>query len=105
MITKLIHIFHSNAGYNNVTFEVMEIEKITREIPAEVVEVIADEVIPDAEIGDENPEAEMNLAIPTVVEETKVITYLSMPSRKLKVNISSELLRELESLNLNFKLN
>lgn len=104
MITKLSHIFQSNAGDNNVTFEVMEVEKVTREIPAVVTEPVASE-ISDEVSEDETIGEEMELAVPTVVEETKVITYLSMPSRKLKVNISSELLRELESLNLNFKLN
>jgi DNA polymerase-3 subunit alpha len=105
MITKLSHLFQLNSGDNNVTFEVMEVEKVTREIPAAIVEAVAEDTIADSEIVDENPEEEMNLSVPTVVEETKVITYLSMPSRKLKVNISGELLRELENLNLNFKLN
>jgi len=104
MITKLSHLFQANSGDNNVTFEVMEVEKVTREIPAVVAEPVASEVS-DEVSEDETIGEEMELAVPTVVEETKVITYLSMPSRKLKVNISSELLRELESLNLNFKLN
>jgi DNA polymerase-3 subunit alpha len=101
MITKLSHIFQANRGENNVTFEVMETEKITKEVPV-AVETNADEVeaIPDMENAEE-----MELNVPAVVEETKVITYLSMPSRKLKVNICGELLRELEKLQVNFKLN
>ncbi|MBU7570990.1 MAG: DNA polymerase III subunit alpha, partial [Flavobacterium sp.] len=101
MITKLSHIFQANRGENNVTFEVMETEKITKEVPV-AVEANADEVeaIPDMENAEE-----MELNVPAVVEETKVITYLSMPSRKLKVNICGELLRELEKLQVNFKLN
>jgi DNA polymerase-3 subunit alpha len=39
------------------------------------------------------------------VEEIKVVTKLSMPSRKLKIKISSELLVELEKMQINFKLN
>ena len=39
------------------------------------------------------------------VEETKVITRISMPSRKLKIKISNELLTELEKMQINFKLN
>jgi DNA polymerase-3 subunit alpha len=101
MITKLSRIFQANSGDNNVTFEVMEVEKVTKEIAPAVVEAVA----PEATSDEENLEEEMELAVPTVVEETKVITYLSMPSRKLKVNISGELLRELESLDLKFKLN
>ena len=39
------------------------------------------------------------------VEEIKVITKLTMPSRKLKIKISNELLVELEKMQINFKLN
>jgi len=101
MITKLSHIFQSNRGENNVTFEVMETEKITKEVPVAIESNIDEaEAIPDMENAEE-----MELNVPAVVEETKVITYLSMPSRKLKVNICGELLRELEKLQVNFKLN
>ncbi|NBL64654.1 DNA polymerase III subunit alpha [Flavobacterium sp. NST-5] len=99
IISKLSEIFQNNRGEHNVAFEVLETEKITREVFEEV---------PEAEILEENPEdelAENAVVIPTIVEETKVITYLSMPSRKLKINISGELLAELEKLQVNFKLN
>ena len=39
------------------------------------------------------------------VEEIKVVTKLTMPSRRLKVKISAELLQELEKMQINFKLN
>ncbi len=39
------------------------------------------------------------------IEEIKVVTKLSMPSRKLKIKISHELLVELEKMQINFKLN
>ena len=39
------------------------------------------------------------------VEEIKVVTKLTMPSRRLKVRISTELLQELEKMQINFKLN
>jgi DNA polymerase-3 subunit alpha len=41
----------------------------------------------------------------TEIEEINVVTKLSMPSRKLKVKISNELLLELEKRQINFKLN
>ena len=41
----------------------------------------------------------------TEVEEINVVTKLSMPSRKLKIKISNELLVELEKMQINFKLN
>jgi DNA polymerase-3 subunit alpha len=39
------------------------------------------------------------------VEEIKVVTKLTMASRKLKIKISNELLFELEKMQINFKLN
>jgi DNA polymerase-3 subunit alpha len=39
------------------------------------------------------------------VEEIKVVTKLTMPSRRLKIRISTELLQELEKMQVNFKLN
>jgi DNA polymerase-3 subunit alpha len=40
-----------------------------------------------------------------IVEETRKITSLTMPSRKLKVKISNELLTELEKRQVDFRLN
>ena len=104
-ITKLNSIFHSNKGDNTVTFEIMELEKIMKQIE------IAPQVINPEDISiDEDSEIlsqgeEQDVKVPTEVEETRVITRLSMPSRKLKVAISSELLQELEKMQVNFKLN
>ena len=42
---------------------------------------------------------------PVEMEENRVVTKLSMPSRKLKIKISKELLEQLEKLQVNFKLN
>ena len=53
----------------------------------------------------EEGEAALNLAIPVEKEEIVVKTKLSMPSRKLKVKISSELLQELDKMQVSFKLN
>jgi DNA polymerase-3 subunit alpha len=47
----------------------------------------------------------MDEAVVTDVEDIQVVTKLTMPSRKLKVNISNELLQELEKLQVSFKLN
>jgi DNA polymerase-3 subunit alpha len=68
----------------------------------------------DDEISDETAifteeisEDEDSVAVEMIseVEETKVITRISMPSRKLKIKISNELLTELEKMQINFKLN
>ena len=112
LIQKLNEVFKANSGENTVTFEVMEIEKIIK------VEPIVNKVIFIPEISIENEDnsdnldaeseieqAEVEAVIPVEVDENRVVTRLSMPSRKLKVKISNELLLELERLQINFKLN
>lgn len=105
-IDLLNGIFQSNKGENSVTFEIMELEKHKR--IAVVEKTIEDNEISDEEISIEteieNTE-ESVVAITEEVDEIRVVTKLSMPSRKLKVKISNELLTELEKLQINFKLN
>ena len=97
LIAELQEIFQMNRGDHSVTFEVMELEKVKRVGEAPLVvedDAVVEEVLEDAEID-----------IPEEKEEIRVVTKLSMPSRKLKVNISAELLQELEKMQLNFRLN
>jgi DNA polymerase-3 subunit alpha len=103
LITSLYQLFNDNRGDNQVTFEVMEIEKIRKQV------ALAAET-PVKEITDEEGEAEFEeLAVAediiTDVDDVQVKTKLTMPSRKLKIKISNELLQELEKLQINFKLN
>ena len=98
LVHHLSHIFQANKGDNSVTFEVMEVEKVKRVIEANLVLEPVGET--DEEILGEEP-----LDVATEVEETKVITKLTMPSRKLKVRICGELLQELEKLDVKFRLN
>lgn len=112
MIGLLGHLFQANKGEHQVSFEVLEIEKIKTKIeqpaPASVVAVSAVSVESD---DPDNPEAEMLIeeeivaSTPQEVEQIKVVTKLSMPSRKLKIKISKELLQELDQMQLNYKLN
>ncbi|WP_281238610.1 DNA polymerase III subunit alpha [Flavobacterium praedii] len=102
-IHQLNRLFQENKGDNTVTFEIMELEKIKR-----IVETTSEfEESEDESFVDENEEATEVIETKTVteVEEIKVVTKLSMPSRKLKVQISNELLFELEKMQINFKLN
>ena len=100
LITSLHQLFRTNSGDNTVTFEVMELNKIKKQIE------IADTVIVSEPMdGDGEFEQEMAQTVVTDVEDVQVVTKLSMPSRKLKVKISNELLQELERLQVNFKLN
>jgi DNA polymerase-3 subunit alpha len=108
-IQQLNQLFQANKGDNLVTFEIMELEKITRivETTPEMVEteeeVFVDET--DTEDSDVPLLGTQKNSTTTEVEEINVVTKLSMPSRKLKVKISNELLLELEKRQINFKLN
>jgi len=107
-IHKLSQLFNENKGDNSVTFEIMELEKIKRLVEVETTNEF--EETEDAVFTDENEESDVALEDTkikevTEVEEIKVVTKLSMPSRRLKIRISNELLQELEKMQINFKLN
>jgi DNA polymerase III subunit alpha len=99
LIMELNELFKANQGETTVTFEVMELEKIRK-----VIEVPVLNEVEDTSDADENLE-EMEVVIPEEKEEIKVVTKLSMPSRKLKIGVSNAMLSELERLQVNFKLN
>ena len=106
-IHQLSHLFSENKGDGTVTFEIMELDKIKKIVEtAPVFEESEEEIFVDENEDSETTdlkEPEINTV--TEVEEIKVITKLSMPSRKLKIKISNELLQELEKMQINFKLN
>jgi DNA polymerase III subunit alpha len=108
-IQQLNQLFQENKGDNTVAFEIMELEKITKivETTAEIAEteeeVFVEET--DGEDADVPLIETQKITTATEVEEINVVTKLSMPSRKLKVKISNELLFELEKRQINFKLN
>jgi DNA polymerase-3 subunit alpha len=99
VIEELGTVFKNYKGDNTVTFEVMELEKVTREIEIKPVILSVEE-----DLDGENLE-EIELELQPPAEEIKLVTKLTMPSRKLKVQICNELLSELEKLNLGFRLN
>ena len=113
LIQRLSELFKANSGENSVNFEVLEIEKVTKileqnvpvalPISTESEEGDLDEVAVDLESELEEPDMEVNM--PISVEENRVVTRLAMPSRKLKVKISKELLEELDKVPVNYKLN
>ena len=104
-IHHLNRVFQENKGEHQVSFDVMELERIKRMVEQEPAEIEADEefvIDSDDEDATDIPPAKNEL---TEIEEIKVITKLSMPSQRLKVNITNELLIELEKMQINFKLN
>ena len=121
-ISKLNAVFHANKGDNTVSFEIMELEKIKKhievseEIHPEIIKVeekiesvLFEDELPDetAIFTEEISEDEEPILVETIseIEEIKIITRIAMPSRKLKIKISNELLTELEKMQINFKLN
>jgi DNA polymerase-3 subunit alpha len=108
-IQQLNQLFQENKGDNTVAFEIMELEKITKivETTAEIAETEEEIFLEETDADDADvPLVEtQKMSTTTEVEEINVVTKLSMPSRKLKVKISNELLLELEKMELNFRLN
>jgi DNA polymerase-3 subunit alpha len=108
LIHKLNTLFQQNKGENTAVFEIMELEKTKR------VMVLESNILdPDDDaFVDENEDLEaleVSMGSPNEkveeIEEIKVVTKLTMPSRKLKIKINKELLAELEKMQVNFKFN
>ncbi|HRA73179.1 MAG TPA: hypothetical protein PLB11_10210, partial [Flavobacterium sp.] len=121
-ISKLNSIFQVNKGNNSVTFDIVELETVKKqvEIIPEIIKLepktdipLFDDEIPEETVifSDEfSEDDELSMGEPlsdsvSIAEETKIITRISMPSRKLKIKILNELLVELEKMDVNFKLN
>jgi DNA polymerase-3 subunit alpha len=118
LMSKLNSIFQENKGNNTVTFDVLELEKIKLQVQMAPETIKFEEkqeaVLFDVSLSEEEvvfteeiPEDSEPILVDLIqeVEETRVITKLEMPSRKLKIKISNELLQELVKLQINFKLN
>jgi DNA polymerase-3 subunit alpha len=99
-IQQLNELFSANKGDNTVTFEIVELEKVQKAIEPLPKVVLEEDSAADTEILDE-----VEIEIPVIEEQIQVATRISMPSRKLKVRISNELLIELEKRNIKFSLN
>jgi DNA polymerase-3 subunit alpha len=99
-IQQLNQLFTANKGDHTVTFEVMEFEKVLKPVEPLPKVVVDEELIAETD----NPE-EMLVDLPVVEEQVQIATRVSLPSRKLKIRISNELLTELEKMNVKFSLN
>jgi DNA polymerase-3 subunit alpha len=69
------------------------------------IENETDDFIDEVDAMEVPESVETETAAVVEVEEIKVVTKLTMASRKLKKKISNELLFELEKMQINFKLN
>ena len=119
-IERLHTVFKEYKGNHLVDFEIQEVQKTVQLAPKEqlpktlpllIENLIDDDAIDidnienNIEIDDNEKENLVPELASEMVEEIKVLTHLEMPSRQLKVNISTELLEALESLQINFRLN
>jgi len=105
LIDNLNAVFQKNKGNNQIEFEILETQKVLKTVEVETQQPEQEEIILDADENSENlTDNNLNI-ITTEIEEVKVITKLVMPSLKLKIQISSELLSELEKMEVNFSLN
>ena len=99
-IQQLNTIFQSNKGDGTVSFEIVEYDKVKK-----ILEVVPKmEAIDEENFQTENLE-DVEIEIPILEVENQVTTRVSLPSRKLKIKISNELLVELEKMNVKFSLN
>lgn len=118
LIANLNAIFNANKGDNQVVFDVLEVENIKTVVPVTIETIKYTEKIEPVLFNDSPSDEEAIFSEEILeddevallesvndVEENKIITLLSMPSRKLKIKISNELLDELEKMKVNFKLN
>ena len=105
LIHQLGHIFQSNKGENAVAFEILETERIRKSVQNIDIEV-SDGLLPDEAIeATDDDQMTESISVAAEVEETRIITKLAMPSRKIKVRICAELLHELEKMDVGFRLN
>lgn len=105
LISQLNTVFQSNRGDHSVSFEVLELEKFKKQVEVTTPLILEPDETTMVDASELEPQEESEISVTTEVEETRIVTRLSMPSRKLKIKISNELLQELEKMQLNFKLN
>lgn len=101
LVNELSKTFAKFRGNHNLIFEILEIDKITKPVNIKPLENSINENIAE----NEDLLDEVNIEVIETTDENKVVTALAMPSRKIKVKISNELLLELENLQVDFRLN
>ena len=100
-VEKIRFIMDQNPGTKAVVFEVFELEEVQNRLQTEAVQkLVADIETEDAMEGEqEMPEIE----VPEVQYQKK--NLIEMPSKNMRIEISSDLLEELERMQVSFRLN
>ncbi len=103
-VEKIKMVLEDNKGSKKVTFEVFELEQIQRKVETQAVNNMLGDL--EVEPVDTDSEVEANVAVTLVPEVEYVMkNRLEMPSKNMMVDISAELLEELERLQVYFRLN
>ena len=100
-VEKIRLIMEQNPGNKAVVFEVFELEEIQSRLQTEAVQNLLD-TNDDQEITDELFE-EPEIEIPESQYVRK--NLIEMPSKNMRIEISSDLLEELERMQVSFRLN
>ncbi|MHC5308615.1 DNA polymerase III subunit alpha [Myroides sp. LJL116] len=102
IISELKQVLDKHQGDKTVGFEIVEIEKVMVPVENSIPFNALDQEEEQEEASLEDMEVNFS---PMVKEELKVINRIELSSRNARVNITSELLEELESLQVNFGVN
>lgn len=104
-IEQIRMLFDTHQGSKAVTFEILEIEKVQKQLEDRAITRLMES---DTEIDDDNLDVEIDesvLMVPQEKDEFRVVTKLELPSKNSAIEITAELLEELEKLQVNFRLN
>lgn len=98
-IEKIRMVLEAHQGAKPVTFELLEIEKVQKRLEDKAIEALL------VEEDTEGIDGLGALDISLEKEEYRVVTKVEMPSRNTMIEITAELLEQLEEIQVNFRLN
>ena len=101
-IEKIRFVMDNNPGTKSVVFEIFELEEVQERLQTEVVQKLVEEADTDADVA-ELEQREPEITVP----ETQYVrkNLIEMPSKNTRIEISSDLLEELERMQVSFRLN
>jgi len=100
-IDKIRMIMEQNPGSKSVVFEVFELEEIQNKLQVEAVKKLLDDESETEQLDDLIEEPAIDLPETQYVRKN----LIEMPSKNMRIEISSDLLEELERLQVSFRLN
>lgn len=105
-ISELKQVFDRYHGDKSISFEILELEKVNVRVPVEsVVNHAALLAMESQEFDDMDLDQAPMIIEPILKQEVRVVNKVELKSRTTRIDISSDLLEELESLQIDFKVN